>query len=348
MLLAVLALLALPASAGADGGVAERRKGPCDRCLSSLPAGSDPRPLLVLLHGDGETAASMFDAWQARAAARDIAVLALDCPVSEGCSARSWWRWNGDPAWIDRQTVALGELRPIDRERMWIVGWSGGASYIGLRTQELERTFAAIVIHGGGVPPPRSSCDGPKAAVTFLVGDANPLHYLAVGLREYYERCEHDVTWTLLRGADHGGERRALAAHREEILDWLGTRRLVAAPGLATAEAGTEPSPAAPSAVVPTAASSPPAIRSSCMCSCPGTAGKNALPFPSMCLLIAVMALARARMGRRRTAARNKGVNRHAVASPLGHLCCSAGCRSTRLRELRGRLLAARRRRACR
>jgi poly(3-hydroxybutyrate) depolymerase len=278
-LLPTVALLASSSRARADGGAPSRVAGPCAQCVSSLPAGLDPRPLLVLLHGDGESAASMFDAWQAGAAARGIAVLALACPIAEGCTARSWWRWNGDPAWLVKQTSTLGELRPIDRDRMWIVGWSGGASYIGMRTQEFERSFAAIVIHGGGVAPASGSCAAPGAPIYFLVGDANPLHYLVEPLRDHYATCGNDVVWTLLRGADHGGERRALTGHREAILDWLSSKRLAlpsqdAATIDATTEAGpgVEPPASAMATAPPPAlmAPSPPPPTPSCRCSAPG------------------------------------------------------------------------------
>jgi predicted esterase len=175
----------------------------------------------------------MFDAWSAAAEARGIAVLALQCPRDEGCTSQSWWRWDGDPGWIVRQTEQLGHLRAVDTGQMWIVGWSGGASYIGRRSQEIERSFAAIVIHGGGIPPAFGACSAEKAPVYFLTGDANPLHGLAVRLREHYDACGNEVTWTLLPRADHMHERSALAAHREAILSWLSRRRLVsqAAPG---------------------------------------------------------------------------------------------------------------------
>jgi poly(3-hydroxybutyrate) depolymerase len=142
-------------------------RGPCTDCLSSLPAGTDPAPLLVLLHGDGETAGSMFDAWEPVAARRGVAVLAPACPKSEGCAAQSWWKWDGDPVWLEQQADALDALRSIDRERTWIVGWSGGGSYIGWRTREIERSFAAIVIHGGGCRRrARDARAGPRASTS--------------------------------------------------------------------------------------------------------------------------------------------------------------------------------------
>ncbi|MGD0528444.1 MAG: prolyl oligopeptidase family serine peptidase, partial [Polyangiaceae bacterium] len=204
--LAAIALLVVPLTAYADGGATTRGKGPCVGCLSSLPAGTEPRPLLVLLHGDGETAAGMLDAWGPAAAARGIVVFAPTCPPSEGCTSQSWWKWNGEPSWLLRQIDALAETRAIDPARMWIAGWSGGGTYIGWNTQELERTFAALVIHGGGVQPRRSACSDPKAAIYFLGGDQNPLHSLTEPLHDYYVRCRHDdMTWTVLKGVDHEG-----------------------------------------------------------------------------------------------------------------------------------------------
>jgi poly(3-hydroxybutyrate) depolymerase len=198
---------------------------PCQGCFVALPSGDAPAPLLVLLHGDNQSAATLYEKWRGWAAARQIAVLAPSCPASEGCKG-SWWRWDGDPTWLTRQVDEVEALHPIDRERLWLVGWSGGASYIGWNTQELERTFAAIVIHGGGLAPASSACPRAPASVYFLVGDRNPLHDLAVDLRRHYDACGQEVQWSLLAGAAHEGEWEALNDKQgPAILDWLATKR---------------------------------------------------------------------------------------------------------------------------
>jgi poly(3-hydroxybutyrate) depolymerase len=230
VVLAALAMVVAPRPAIADGSAASHVRGPCARCVASLPAGDDPRPLLVLLHGDNETADMMFGEWSRAAEARRVAVLALQCPVSEGCTQQSWWKWGKDPAWLRDQVKAVGGLRAIDPDRVWIVGWSGGASYIGMWTQEIERSFAAIVIHGGGMPPADATCSPAKPGVLFLVGSSNPLHFLAERLRDHYKACQNPVTWTLLQHADHAGERRGLSSHREAILDWLASQSLKRSP----------------------------------------------------------------------------------------------------------------------
>ena len=171
---------------------AKHTSGPCTDCVASLPAGTDPAPLLVLLHGDGEAARSMFDLWEPAASKRGIVVFAPTCPRSEGCTAQSWWKWNGDPSWLERQVDALGALRSIDSARMWIAGWSGGGTYLGWNTQAIEHDYAALVIHGGGVRPASQACVAPRAAIYFLGGDRNPLHDLAERAHAPLPACVSD------------------------------------------------------------------------------------------------------------------------------------------------------------
>jgi poly(3-hydroxybutyrate) depolymerase len=66
---------------------------PCPGCFASLPSSDSPAPLLVLLHGDFESASAIYAKWRTLAEAGGIAVFAPACPESEGCR-RSWWRWN--------------------------------------------------------------------------------------------------------------------------------------------------------------------------------------------------------------------------------------------------------------
>ena len=222
---ACAAMLVASPGLGAEPTSTRLTDQPCRGCFVSLPSGDAPAPLLVLLHGDNQSASMLYAKWRGWAAARQIAVLAPSCPASEGCKG-SWWRWDGDSTWLTQQVNAVAALHPVDRERLWLVGWSGGASYIGWHTQELEQTFAAIVIHGGGLAPASSACPRSPASVYFLVGDRNPLHDLAVGLRRHYDGCGQDVHWSLLAGLAHEGEWEALNDRQgPAILDWLATKR---------------------------------------------------------------------------------------------------------------------------
>jgi len=229
---AIAVLLASFASFTSTPARAEPRlkvAGICAGCLASVARGSDeksePAPLLVTLHGDwGPMAPELHAAWERVAAPRGIALLSLSCPADLGCK-RSWWKWNGDPAWISEQIDRLAARHAIDRERVWLAGWSGGAAWMGMHAQELEPTFAALLFHGGGIWPSRAGCAPEKVPVFFLAGDQNPLHAHVLGLRKHYERCENEVSFQLLRGADHNDEWMVLNQRAGEVIDWLASKR---------------------------------------------------------------------------------------------------------------------------
>jgi predicted esterase len=187
-----------------------------DADVIELPAASEPVPLVVILHGDREHAAAAAARWRAVVKKRGWALLALECPHDLGCKD-SWWQWDGDPAWVlDRITKVKAGLAI---SKVIVVGWSGGASYLGARAQAWTGVDA-LVIHGGGMAPTSSECvAGPP--VYFLVGDKNPLHKLAISLHDYFTACKREVTWDVVKGADHEREASALTAKKAgAILDW--------------------------------------------------------------------------------------------------------------------------------
>lgn len=233
--LAGRAALALAASgcllvAGPREARAASDDGPCAGCRLTLPTltTGGPAPLLVVLHGDHQPTATPHEAWTRLAGKRGAGVLTLACPRELGCKG-SFWQWDGAPSWVTEQVGKVDPAR-VDRARLWLVGWSGGASWIGMHAAEFSRAFAAVVVHGGGVAPADAACAEAKAPVYFLVGDKNPLHALAVRLREHHAACGADVTWDLVRGADHAGEWAALASHGPRVLDWLAAQPRSPAP----------------------------------------------------------------------------------------------------------------------
>ncbi len=196
---------------------------PCASCLRDDPKATG-RPLVVVLHGDGQTAQAARAPFHALAVERDIGLFVPTCPRGEGCSAGSYWRWNGDPSWLRLRVSEYARAIGSDPSRIAVAGWSGGASYLGYRLPELGAEYSVVAFLGGGMAPAITSCE-PSAArpAYFLVGDKNPYHGLAKELRASAERCGYAVSWNLLPGADHAGEWRAVSSRDRmgALLDFI-------------------------------------------------------------------------------------------------------------------------------
>jgi poly(3-hydroxybutyrate) depolymerase len=190
---------------------------PCEGCALDVPRRHGRVPLLVVMHGDHERASAAADRWRDAARARGWAILSLQCP----CESESWYKWDGSPKWIRAQVDAVARKIAVDRDRIYLVGWSGGATYIGMNAAAWPNEFAAVVIHGGGQPPDDDACPSHLPAY-FLVGDRNPAFPAAKRLRAYLETCGQEVRWELVEGADHRDEDDALDAGKaRKILGWL-------------------------------------------------------------------------------------------------------------------------------
>lgn len=179
----------------------------------------EPRPLLVVLHGDRQLAPAAVAKWKTAALARGYIVLGIQCPKSLGCDKASWWQWAAPKSTSYVDDVVAEVAKKYKLGHRYLVGWSGGASFIG-RNVQWAATYDALVLHGGGIPPADAACVASRAY--FLVGDANPLHHLAVSLRDYFTTCKQSVVWDLVAKGDHDKEDRALDRKKvATILDWL-------------------------------------------------------------------------------------------------------------------------------
>lgn len=232
--LAIALLAAIAACREAASDVVDREhrlvavEAPCTGCTLEAPARGRAHPLLVVLHGDNESATTAAARWRATASKRGWAILSLQCPVARGCTETSWYKWAGSPRWVFDQIEAVESRTSIDPRRIYLVGWSGGASFIGSNVPAWTAKFAAMVFHGGGQPPLDNACPEHAIPSYFLVGDRNPAHGAAQRLRDYLRDCGQELRWDLRSGADHAAEDRALdRTTANRILDWLAshTRR---------------------------------------------------------------------------------------------------------------------------
>src|SRR5262245_12367963 len=86
---------------------------PCENCTLDVPSGSAlPMPLLVVLHGNHETASEAARRWRGPALARGWVVLGLQCPRERGCDDGKWYLWSSTPTFVlDNAAVLSGALQ---------------------------------------------------------------------------------------------------------------------------------------------------------------------------------------------------------------------------------------------
>lgn len=302
---------------------------PCAGCVvagadATAGASGAALPLIVVLHGDEGSPKKVAALWGALAergvcgaiggepgphacssdeqgtpAAQRFVMLAPRCPKvavgsDPGCTAGSFWRWDGPPAWLFAQVAALAERVSLDRARIGLAGWSGGTTYIGMHAESwfvpdaaTGLSFASILMVGGGMSQREGACTpaagGACAPVRYLMGDKNPYFDLAESTRDAMTRCGHDVAWERLAGADHGAEWRAYERRAAELALWLlahpagcvSPRPPALAPSAAASSAPA--ASATSSSLASTATAAPPLAaaptrRSGCACHLSGSA----------------------------------------------------------------------------
>ncbi len=179
-------------------------------------------PLIVALHGDNGSPARLVELLQAEAERRGYAVLALACPRQLGCDHRSFWQWGGSPSWLWAQVEALAAaLRApqgqtpacsINLQQVYLLAWSGGASYLTDVMVDLPARFAAVALLGGGMPSRHGDvCARCRVPIYYAMGERNPLLALARSAAETLRHCGHPLREVVLPRADHQGEWAALA-----------------------------------------------------------------------------------------------------------------------------------------
>ena len=235
------------------------RDTPCKGCLVALPSDrAGNRPLLVVLHGDDGSAVAAMAPWKTAARDAGVVLFAPLCPRDLGCTG-SYWRWDGPVSWLTQQIDALEQTTPIDRSHVVLAGWSGGASWLGLKGGGLARAFSGLAFEGGGIPPADRSCPACLPRVHYLAGDRNPLHHLEIATKDWLAGCGAEVVWEPLPRRDHAGEAAVLASPgtTSRILTTL-----LATPGpcgasVAPAASSSSAAPAAASSAVPSAPTPP-------------------------------------------------------------------------------------------
>jgi hypothetical protein len=239
-------LLRSPRStAPGGGGVAvTRRDWPCAGCVTRIPPQYDPRrpaALVVALHGDEGAPSLIHDALAPATDAAQTILFSPQCPTSLGCRlpngngfTNSWWGWlqyvpTYDDRWIGQQVAAIRAAYRVDAMRQYLVGWSGGADYLGWYALRHSDEFAAAAFVAGGVPY-SPSCPRAGFAAYFLAGAVDP-RYLSgqpAAVKAKLDGCGDETEAVVLPGADHQGAVASLQAqgYASIVIRWLERHRM--------------------------------------------------------------------------------------------------------------------------
>lgn len=214
---------------GGSGGAVGRLlfDTPCAGCYtyaSTAANSGDPIPLVVALHGDEGNAGLISNTFQSPAESRGMVLLALNCPRDMGCEG-SWWRWKTGRAgerrrWLDAQIDKAAASYNIDLNRVYLTGWSGGATYMAEYAPRRTDRFAAFVFIAGG-DYVNANCRSCKTPVKLIVGENDGLKPLVRRTRNFFQNCNHPVDYQELAGKGHNLAPWLQGGAANDVLDWM-------------------------------------------------------------------------------------------------------------------------------
>ena len=263
----VLALMAGPAlakpSCGKGGPVGETTgKAGAGSYVISVPSSYSPSKamaLLLALHGDEgkpDYIHSSFRSLQQTTGGAFILV-SPKAPYGGG----SWYKSTSNHRdFVDAVIQKMLSTYNIDQDRIWITGWSGGATFLGYYAIKRQDILAAVTFYMGGgsggysYSPPAGSC---KIPGRFVIGSKDFLYKLASNQRNLMKQNGHEVAWNELPGVGHSFQKSTLSG----TWSWISQRTLCGK---------TTPGSCGPGGPAPALDSSPP------------TPGDQGLPFPAL------------------------------------------------------------------
>lgn len=192
-----------------------------------------PMPMLVALHGDEGRTDYIRMAWESNVwtAKNNFILLAPRAPYPGG-GAYSWWAgMDNNAPWLSSLIEKLATEYNFDLDRVWVMGWSGGGTFLGDYALQNQHFFAAVQYIKGGayygyVNPPSSNC---KIPARFAHGTADTNYDMYNKARNLYNvlvQHGHEAVFRDLPGYTHDIPSDVMDTLIKESWDWLSKHTL--------------------------------------------------------------------------------------------------------------------------
>jgi poly(3-hydroxybutyrate) depolymerase len=168
-----------------------------------VPDRPDPMPVVVLLHGSGRNGEIMAQAWKDLAGREGFIVAAPD-----SFNPAAWQSTVDPPEFFKAVVDQVKAAHPIDENRIYLFGHSGGAAYALFLAILDSDLFAATAIHAGALQSnPEGLFDQAerKMPIAIWVGDRDPFFPVDAveATRKLYAANGYDIKVNLIPNHDH-------------------------------------------------------------------------------------------------------------------------------------------------
>ncbi|MCC6750585.1 MAG: hypothetical protein IT371_23185 [Deltaproteobacteria bacterium] len=256
--LAVVAQGSLELSARAEGscgkggasGESQQNLGQSYYKVSTPPGydGTKAVPLWLVLHGDEGSPSTVYPKFFALQQQRggDFLLVTPKAYLDGG----SWWH-TPDPhiAFLDQVLAKVLADYNVDKDRIYLAGFSGGGSLSTRYGVERQDQFAGMLLLAGGslgtsYKPPAGSC---KIPARYVMGDVDSLRSINKAHYTLLQGKGHDVVWVTLPGTGHEWQKLLAETVLDEAWAWMksktmcGTTKAGPCGGGGTADSGVPP-----------------------------------------------------------------------------------------------------------